>query len=217
MKMNVSAMTTDAIMTTSYESLHNANATNFVAHEVNAINSAINLSNFIASSVNVSLKEVLSTDITIYDDVSTRIKFADITASYSKLWNDNEFIVRISKNEWMSIKLKFDVKIETTKMYSLNFANRKLVDEIFDKLHAQERMKYTTQSTSHEYSIFAIWCTVSESNDSERKRRVVVNIRDLNKIILIDSYFMSLQFDIIVAMIECRFISIFDVVDFFYQ
>ena len=56
----------------------------------------------------------------------------------------------------MSIELKSDVKIETTKMYSLNFANRKLVDEIFDKLHAQERMKYTTQSTSHEYSIFAI-------------------------------------------------------------
>ena len=69
----------------------------------------------------------------------------------------------------------------------------------------------------HEYSVFAIWRTISESNDSKRKKRVVVNIRDLNKIILSDSYFMSLQFDIIVAMIECRFISIFDVVDFFHQ
>ena len=56
----------------------------------------------------------------------------------------------------MSIELKFVVKIEATKIYSLNFANRKLVDETFDKLHAQERMKYTTQFTSHEYSIFAI-------------------------------------------------------------
>ena len=217
MKMSVSAMTADATMTINYENLHNANATNFVAHEVNAINSAINSSNSIASSANVNLKEVLSTDITIYDDVSTRTKFANVTTSYSELWNDNEFIVRISKNEWMSIELKSDAKIETAKMYSLSLADRKFVDEIFDKLHAQERMKYTTQSTSHEYSVFAVWRTVSESNDSERKERVVVNIRDLNKIIFTDSYFMSLQFDIIAAMTECRFISIFDVVDFFHQ
>ena len=56
----------------------------------------------------------------------------------------------------MSIELKSDVKIETAKMYSLDFANKKFVNEIFDKLHAQKRMKYIIQSTSHDYSIFAI-------------------------------------------------------------
>ena len=56
----------------------------------------------------------------------------------------------------MSIELKFDVKIETSKMYSFDFANKKFVNEIFDKLHAQKRMKYITQFTSYDYSIFAI-------------------------------------------------------------
>ena len=50
----------------------------------------------------------------------------------------------------MSIEIKSNVKIETAKMYSLSFVDRKLVDDTFDKLHAQKRMKYTSQSTSHE-------------------------------------------------------------------
>ena len=41
-------------------------------------------------------------------------------------------------------------------MYLLNFANRKLMNEIFDKLHAQKRMKYINQFISHDYLIFAI-------------------------------------------------------------
>ena len=142
MKMNVFIMTVDATITTNDENLHNANAINFVAHEINAINFSINSNNFIASSANVNLKKVLFTNITIYDDVSTRIKFANIATSYSNLWNDNEFILRIYFKKWMFIEIKSNVKIKATKMYSLKFANRKLMNEIFDKLHAQKRMKY---------------------------------------------------------------------------
>ena len=56
----------------------------------------------------------------------------------------------------MSIELKLDAKIETTKIYLFDFANRKLVDKTFDKLHAQNRMKYISQLISHDYSVFAI-------------------------------------------------------------
>ena len=217
MKMSVFAMIIDATIAINYEDLYNANAINFVAHEVNAINSSINSSNSTASSVNVSLKKILSTNITIYDDIDTRIKFANVIANYSNLWNDNEFIVRISSNEWMSIEIKSNVKIETTKMYSLNLADKKFVDETFDKLHAQKRMKYISQFTLHDYSIFAIWRIVFDFDDSKRKKRVIVNIRDFNKIIFIDSYFMSLQANIIVVVVNYRFISIFNVVDFFHQ
>ena len=56
----------------------------------------------------------------------------------------------------MSIEIKSNVKIKAAKMYSLNFVNRKLVNETFDKLHAQKRMKYVSQFTSHDYSIFVI-------------------------------------------------------------
>ena len=84
MKMSVSVMTADAIMTINYEN-QNAIAINFVAQKIDAINSSINSSNSVASSANVSLKKVLSTDITIYDNVSIRTKFANVTANYSNL------------------------------------------------------------------------------------------------------------------------------------
>ena len=214
MKLDVSVMTIDAIVAINYENL-NAIATNFVdANEINSSNISINSA---VSSANINVKEVLSADITIYDDVDTRTKFANVIASYSNLWNDNEFIVRISSNEWMSIEIKSNVKIETAKMYSLSFVDRKLINDTFDKLHAQKRMKYISQSTSHEYSIFAIWRIVFDFDDSKRKKRVIVNIRDLNKITLIDSYFMSLQANIIVVVIDCRFISVFDAIDFFHS
>ena len=116
----------------------------------------------------------------------------------------------------MSIEIIFESKIEATKMYSLNSANRKLIDEIFDKLHAQNRMKYTNQSISHDYLVFAIWRIVSKFNESKRKNRVVVDIRDLNKIAITNFYFMSLQIDIIFFVTNCRYISVFNVVDFFH-
>ena len=78
-------------------------------------------------------------------------------------------------------------------------------------------MKYIIQFTSHDYSIFVVWRIVSNSNDSKRKKRVIVDIRDLNKIAIIDFYFMSLQSNIIATIIDCQFISIFDVAKFFHQ
>jgi len=48
----------------------------------------------------------------------------------------------------MSISLKLDViKIETSKMYSLNSRNRKFVNKKFDKLYKQGRMQYIIKST----------------------------------------------------------------------
>jgi hypothetical protein len=54
------------------------------------------------------------------------------------------------------------------------------------------------------------------SND-EKKDRVVINIRDLNKIVKFDFYSMLLQADIIFVVTNSKFISIIDAVAFFYQ
>ena len=56
----------------------------------------------------------------------------------------------------MSIEFRSKVKIETIKIYLLKLVNRHFVDEIFNKLHAQNRIKYITQSISHNYSIFVV-------------------------------------------------------------
>ena len=58
-----------------------------------------------------------------------------------------------------------------------------------------------------------VWRTIN----GERKGRVVVDIRGLNKISMFDAYFMSLQFDILSAVIDCSYISMMDCVDFFHQ
>ena len=50
-----------------------------------------------------------------------------------------------------------------------------------------------------------------------KKKRVVVDIRALNKIAEIDTYSMSLQFDIIFSVIECEYISTVDATAFFHQ
>ena len=78
-------------------------------------------------------------------------------------------------------------------------------------------MKYIIQSISHDYFVFVIWKIVSNSDESERKNRIVIDIRNLNKIVVIDIYSMSLQFDITTSIVDCQYISIFDATDFFHQ
>ena len=52
---------------------------------------------------------------------------------------------------------------------------------------------------------------------SIRKNRIVVDIRDFNKIIETNNHSMSLQTDITLIVTKCDFINVFDVTVFFYQ
>jgi hypothetical protein len=113
----------------------------------------------------------------------------------------------------MSITLKSRAKIELVKVYSMKLKKRELIDETFDKLHQQKKMHWTIESTVHSAFVFVVWRMIND----ERKSRVIVNIRELNKIIEFDLYSMSLQIDIISAVTEAKFISIIDVAAFFYQ
>ena len=45
----------------------------------------------------------------------------------------------------------------------------------------------------------------------------MMNIQDFNQAIISDAYLLSLQSDIIVVITECRYISIMNDKDFFYQ
>ncbi len=51
----------------------------------------------------------------------------------------------------------------------------------------------------------------------KRKKRIVINIRDLNKIVKCDSYSMSLQTNIINVITNVKYISIINAATFFYQ
>ncbi len=50
-----------------------------------------------------------------------------------------------------------------------------------------------------------------------RRDKVIIDIRDLNKIFEHDAYLMSLQFDILSKAQECSFISVMNCAVFFHQ
>ena len=232
LKMNVFAMIVDAIMTINIKSSTTKFAINFVAISNNFVNFETKIDNFVVNLINFNnfvlffvyymienqfFEQILFSKIIIYYDFEIRDKFVNVINNYSNLWNDNKFIVKIFVNKWMSIEIIFEFKIETTKMYFFDFVDRKFVDEIFDKLHVQNKMKYTFQFIAHDYSIFAIWKNDFEFNELKRKNRMIIDIRDLNKITITNFYFMLFQINIIFFVTNCRYISIFDVVDFFHQ
>ncbi len=160
------------------------------------------------------MKEKFSNDIIVYEMFKTRQQLFEIAKKYS-LWDKSEnIVIKILENEWMSITLKFDVKIETAKMYSMSSKERELINETFDKLHNQEKMHWIKKFTAHEALVFVIWRQMS---DDERKKRVVINIRDLNKIVEFDSYSMFFQTNIINAVTDAKYISMIDAAAFFYQ
>ena len=50
-----------------------------------------------------------------------------------------------------------------------------------------------------------------------QKEWIVVDLRELNHVIVSDAYFLFLQSDIIASILECKYISVINDTDFFYQ
>jgi hypothetical protein len=111
------------------------------------------------------------------------------------------------KNEWQD---KLIVKI---KIYSLNTNDKKIVNDTFNRLQTQNKLKFTIVATSFAYSVFVVWMI---KNDV-RKERAIVNIRELNNLLVSDAYSVSSQFEIIDDLLECKYLSMLDVNAFFYQ
>ena len=148
----------------------------------------------------VFMELVISKGITIYEDFpATQIRPTEIAEIYLRLWENDGFTVRVFPEKWIPINILPDVKINAVKIYPLEPADRQIVDEIFNKLHMQKRMEFTTQPTFHGYPIFVVWKTIRR----ERKKRVVINIRGFYNTTIIDLYPMPLQSNIIAAVTGC--------------
>ena len=179
----------------------------------------LKIQTILAENESIETEMITETKIIIFDITDAQKTIQQMIEVYFNLWSDDKrATMNISKSDWMSINILSDAKIPFAKIYSVESKDKKLINEMFDKLHAQERMKYSKQSTSYDYFVFVVWQTILKSDQkSIRKNRVVVDIRDFNKIVESDNYFMSLQFDIIFVVAECKYISVFDAATFFYQ
>ena len=161
-------------------------------------------------------EHIHSNDVIIHNSFDEAVKaFVNIVDQYVKLWIDQDF-AKLSMKNWMRISLKADwnSKIKKkAKIYSLRIKNKTVVDEIFNKLHDQERLFWTSEATSFSFSYFVVW----RKSFNKKKNRVIVDIRTLNAIFLSNAYSLSLQSDIIQTIHDCTFISIIDCTNFFYQ
>ena len=161
---------------------------------------------------------ILLNEITVYETSDVTATLKTVIEKYFILWTDDEKIIDISSKRWMFIDLKQNAKIATAKVYFLESREKEIIDLKFDKLHAQNRMQYSFQSTAHDYFVFVTWRTILKSGQASiKKERVVIDIRAFNKIIETDIYSMSLQFDIISSVADCDFISTVDAIAFFHQ
>ena len=87
------------------------------------------------------------------------------------------------------------------------------MNKTFNTLQKQGRLGYMIKSTLFSYSVFIVWKTLS---NSERKDQAIVDIRDLNNLILLDIYLVSLQLDIIAKLLEYIYLLILNTITFFY-
>ena len=117
----------------------------------------------------------------------------------------------------MKISFKKNIKILIfVKIYSLEFKNKMIINNIFNKLHQKEKMFWSNNHISSEYSVFVVWRNQLVDEKIIKKNRIIVDFQELNKIIKSDIYFIFLQTDMINAVAECLYISIIDAVFFFY-
>ena len=162
----------------------------------------------------ISVEIIMLNDVIIYRSKEID-NFVKIIKNFSTFWHDTEFVA-MSKDNWMRIFLKFDWENRVSnkiKVYSLKIKNKQLINDTFDEFHRIDKLFWINEFTSFSYSMFCVWKNV----DNERKRRVVINIRNFNVITQSNVYFLFLQDDIFTLMRSCQYIFVINCFVFFYQ
>ena len=163
------------------------------------------------------METVLENGIKVFGDADAVRQISDLVAEYPSIWESQGF-VQIPLEQWMTVPLKpgWKAKVSAIKprVYPLRNDARWLVDDTFNKLHQQDRMKFTSDPTPFSFPVFVVWKSDSES---KKKGRAVVDICKLNDLVLPNSYPLPLQSEIIANIQGCTNLAVLDAVSFFYQ
>ena len=178
-----------------------------------------NFSNPMTIVSSLSLKIITFMNISIYEFTSkVQQKLKKTTNAFLNIWNDNDGTINIFEKNWMFINIISNVKLNSSRVYSLDSQNKEFVNKKFDKLHVEKKLRWTTKFIFYEFSIFVIWKTIHLSNENFiKKNKTMINIHDLNKLAISNNYFMSLQFDVTSAISDCFYVNVMNVVEFFHQ
>ena len=161
--------------------------------------------------------------INVYGDDDTVAKIREVVMKYPLIWQNTGRTVKIPEEEWMEIKLKDGWEQEaaklTHKVYPMSDKAQAEINKVFDELHAQGKMSWSDTASPFGFPVFVVYKDVftGPERKKERKARVVVDIRGLNKMVEKDSYPMPLQKDILAAIAGALFISVCDATGFYHQ
>ena len=162
------------------------------------------------------MKITFANEITVYEDEAIVKKIQTIIEKISEIWCLISKIMNLSSEKWIKIKTTDEVS-KSTRVFKISSKNKTFIDKKFDVLHVQNKLKWT-KINSYAFSIFVIWHTMHlQGKEPQRKNRVMIDIRNLNKMSKFNVYFMFFQFDIISAIQNCKFISIMNCAVFFHQ
>ena len=156
----------------------------------------------------------LPNGITIYGKEEYVDIMRKVTEENSRIWEDIGDTIDLPESEWLQVPITTDWQSSSAKLgnkvYPLTSEARKLMDEKFNKMHSQGKMSWSEELTPFAFPVFVVYKIVFvESNKiSERKGRVVVDIRGLNKITILDNHSLPLQNDIITSVQGYIFISV---------
>ena len=166
-------------------------------------------------SIDPRLEHVMPNGVTVYGrSPEAAMQLSATIEDYKDLFVDKGETVDIPEDQWMPIPLKPGATSKPARVYPVGQKDRDVIDATHDKLHAQGKMEWSTQPTPFSYPVFVVWKTLPSG---ERKGRVVVDIRELNRITEHDTYPLPLQSDIIGICIGHAYISIVDAVGWFHQ
>lgn len=100
------------------------------------------------------------------------------------------------------------------RVYPLNNKNQQVINKTFDKIHCLSRLKFTTEYTLFSFLVFVV-CKVNA--EGKRKVKAMVDIRNLNEMVLSDSYALFLQSEIIANVQGCTNLAVLNKASFFYE
>ena len=130
-------------------------------------------------------------------------------------------MIDILKKYWIKIHFKnnwkfTDIKLKH-KLYSMSVNEHAVINEILDKLHDQEKTYWIQNSALYVCPVFMTWWTMYKNEKSIWKNWAIVDLQELNWATMSDIYFLSLQTDIIMLILDCKYISMMNETDFFDQ
>ena len=166
-----------------------------------------------AVTIDPALEHVMPNGVTIYGKPEAAEPLAQLLDDHQDLFIDQGQTVDIPEEEWMPIPLKPGVTSKPARVYPVGQKDKEVIDATFDKLHDQGKMSWSKQPTPFSYPVFVVW----KDTPNGRKGRVVVDIRELNKITENDTYPLPLQSEIIALLLGYAYLSTIDAVGWFHQ